>query len=193
MMVHVFDASRSLDPVRAACVAALALAAAAPACSQGAPMAVFVQGGRGENGVDVVAAGVQWPWSSWRRTALGGELTTHAEVFAATWRARDSGGRRANFLQVGLVPMLRWRPGAGRSPWFLEGGIGLSAMDERFDTPDKTFGSRLNFSDNLALGRSFGGQGRHEFSLRLQHTSNAGLKKPNPGLNLLALRYAVAL
>lgn len=170
---------------------ALGAAAAAPAGAQGAPASFFVQGGRGDNGVGVLSAGVQWPFA-WRRMALGGELSTQAEVFGSVWRARDFSGGREHFFQLGLVPMLRWRAGQGRSPWFVEGGIGLSLTDERFLTPDKMFGSRLNFSDNLALGRNFGAEGRHEISLRMQHTSNAGLRKPNPGLNLLMLRYGSA-
>ncbi len=87
--------------------------------------------------------------------------------------------------------MLRYRFGEGRSRWFVEAGIGLSVTDRRFATPDRTQASRWNFSDNLALGRSFGDRGEHEVSLRWQHTSNAGLKEPNPGVDLFLLRYAI--
>jgi hypothetical protein len=33
-------------------------------------------------------------------------------------------------------------------------------------------------------------QRAHELSLRIQHSSNAGIKEPNPGENFLLLRYA---
>lgn len=166
--------------------------AAAPAAAQDwRPASFFVQGGSGEHDVGAASAGMQWPWA-WRTAALGGEFSVRTELFGSVWRAHAVGGGRDSFYQLGLVPLLRYRFAEGRSAWFLEGGIGLSVTDKRFVTRDKVFGSTWNFSDNLAVGRSFGEQGRQEVSLRLQHTSNAGLKKPNPGLNLVMLRYASA-
>lgn len=166
-------------------------AMAAPAAAQDwKPSAFFVQGGKGD-GVDAASVGLQWPWA-WRTAALGGEFSARTELFASLWRADGLDGDRESFVQFGLVPLLRYRFAEGRSPWFLEGGIGASVTDKRFVARDREFGSRWNFSDNLALGRSFGEQGRQEISLRLQHSSNAGLKKPNPGLNLVMLRYSSA-
>ena len=166
-------------------------AAAAPATAQDwRPASFFLQAGGGQN-VDAASIGVQWPWA-WRTAALGGEFGARTELFGSVWRAQAVGGGRETFVQLGLVPLLRYRFAEGRSPWFLEGGIGLSVTDKRFVTRSREFGSSWNFSDNLALGRSFGEQGLHELSLRLQHTSNAGIKKPNPGLNLVMLRYAAA-
>lgn len=186
---------RTTTSERLRTLALLALAtagAAAPAAAQDwRPATFFVQGGNGD-GVDAASVGVQWPWA-WRSTALGGEWSARTELFGMLWRAPAAGGDgRDSFLQLGLVPLLRYRFAEGRSPWFAEAGIGLSVINKDFVSRDKVFGSRWNFSDNLALGRSFGEQGRQEISLRLQHTSNAGLKKPNPGLNLVLLRYSTA-
>jgi lipid A 3-O-deacylase len=175
------------------CIAAvLGAGLAFPAAAEETrPASFFVQGGRGEGSVGVASVGAQWP-SPWRGSALGGELTAHTELFGSLWHARDVDDGRENFMQLGLVPVLRYRFAQGRSPWFVEGGIGLSFTHQRFVTRHKEFSTRLNFSDNVGFGRTFGEQGRHELSLRLQHTSNAGFKKPNPGLNLTMLRYARA-
>ena len=181
-----------LRSVVAATVAVAALAGAGVARAQALqPGGFFMQGGAGEDEVGVASVGVQWPLP-WRKVALGGELSLQAELFGSLWRAHALGGGRENFVQLGLVPVLRYRLAQGRSPWFVEGGIGVSVTNKRFVTDSKTFSSSWNFSDNLAVGRSFGAQGRQEVSLRLQHTSNAGIKKPNPGLNLVMLRYASA-
>jgi lipid A 3-O-deacylase len=169
----------------------IAAGTAAPARAQEwQPGAFFVQGGSGD-GVDAATVGLQWPWA-WRTAQLGGEFTARTELFGSVWRAHSVEGGRENFLQFGLVPLLRYRFAEGRSPWFVEAGIGLSVTNKRFVSREKNFGSTWNFSDNLALGRSFGEQGRQELSLRLQHSSNAGLKEPNPGLNLVVLRYTSA-
>ncbi|HZY17414.1 MAG TPA: acyloxyacyl hydrolase [Ramlibacter sp.] len=171
-----------------ACAVALGVVAA-PAGAEGlAPGGAFVQGGGGERDVGVGAVGLLWPWA-WRSSFAGTQVTGETELFAAAWRARRVGGGKQTYAQLGLVPLLRLRPGEGRSPWFFEAGIGVSYTDDVFVTPDKTFSTRWNFSDNLGFGRSFGQQRQHEVSLRLQHTSNAGIRKPNPGEDLLLVRY----
>ena len=153
------------------------------------PASLFVQGGGGESGLRAAGIGLLWPWA-WRTQALGGEFSLQTELFASHWRARGRAGNREGFTQVGLLPLLRLRLDEGRSPWFIEGGIGLSLTDRLFVTPARRMGSRWNFSDNLALGRQFGAGGQHELSLRWQHTSNAGLKQPNPGVDLVMLRWS---
>lgn len=167
----------------------LAVLAAAPAGAQGLrPTGVFVQAGSGAADVQAASIGLLWPWQ-WRRPLGSGLLTAETELSLSQWRA-DRGGGHQTLNELVLLPLLRWRPAAGQSPWFVEGGIGLSYADQLLATPQKTFSTRWNFSDNLAVGRSFGAQQQHEISLRLQHTSNAGLREPNPGLNLWMLRYS---
>jgi lipid A 3-O-deacylase len=64
-------------------------------------------------------------------------------------------------------------------------------MDRNYETPRKRFSTRWNFYDMVGVGHTYGGpQERHEVGLRLVHTSNAGIKNPNPGENFLQLRYA---
>lgn len=171
----------------------LALSGAGAAQAQGwRPAWGFVQGGAGASDGEVaaVSVGALWPWA-WRAGALGGEFSARTELYGSYWRAREFAGGHKQFVQLGLVPLLRWRPDAGRSPWFVEGGIGLSLLNRDYVTPDKQFSTRWNFSDNLAVGRSFGPQRERELSLRWQHISNAGIKKPNPGEDFLFVRYAV--
>ena len=171
-------------------IAALGAAATAPALAQDwRPAWAFGQVGSNPDRVENVGAGVAWPFA-WKRQALGGEFSAAAELSVNYWHARDFSGGHRGFWSVGLVPLLRYRLADGRSSWFVEGGIGLVASDKRYDTPDKTFSTRLNFSDNLAVGRSFGRDWNQEVSLRLQHVSNAGIKKPNPGEDFVLVRYA---
>ena len=164
------------------------VAAFVPAHAQLKPGAVFVQAGAGEEGLSAASVGVLWPWS-WRAQALGGQWSVNTELFASSWRADAAGGGSRSYVQLGLVPLVRYTFDEGRSPWFAEIGIGISVLDRRFATPAKTFGTTWNFTDNLAIGRSFGAKGEHEISLRWQHTSNGGLKQPNPGLDAGLVRY----
>ena len=179
-------------PTLARLLVTAALAAlASPAFAQEVrPTWAFVQAGSNPDQVEQLAAGVAWPLA-WKRQALGGEFSAQAELSLHYWHARDFAGGHQGFWNLALVPLLRYRLAAGRSPWFAEAGIGVTAAHKRYVTPDKTFSTRLNFSDNLALGRSFGRDWNQELSLRLQHVSNASIKKPNPGEDFVLVRYAM--
>ena len=153
------------------------------------PRAVFVQGGVAEDSTRTATVGALWPWS-WRREFWGGEVSGVTEVFLSHWSARAEGGRRS-FTQLGGVPLLRYRFSQGQSPWFLEAGIGISVMHPVYRTSHKEFSTNFNFVDVAGVGYSFGERRNHELSLRVSHVSNGGVKHPNPGENLLQLRYAM--
>jgi lipid A 3-O-deacylase len=153
------------------------------------PGGVFLEGGLARQQAYSVTAGVLWPWS-WRRDFGSTVATGLTEAFVSNWSARGVTQRRG-FTHIGLVPLVRLRPDGGRSPWFIEGGIGVSVMDRIYRTQNKAFSTVFNFVDTAGVGRSFGADGRRELSLRISHISNAGIKKPNPGENFLQLRYAV--
>jgi hypothetical protein len=175
------------------CGATLASAQALDAPGQPEPRRMFIEAGRATNDVGIAAVGVQWPWQ-WRREFLGGELTGHWEAHVAHWRvsAGAAAPGRRQWTQLSVVPALRLRFDGGRSPWFVEGGIGLSVLDGYFRTRQETFSTRFNFTDHLGLGLNFGERRQHELMLALRHVSNGGIKKPNPGQNFVQLRYSMA-
>jgi lipid A 3-O-deacylase len=172
-------------------LAAAAAVLSTPAAAEGLrPSGAFFQAGGGEQDVSASASlGATWDWS-WRKAAWGGEFSAATELVGTVLQAdRRVGAGTRTYVQLGLVPVLRYRFGEGRSPWFVEGGIGLSVMDRKLSTPEKEQGTSWNFSDNLAVGRNFGTRSEHELSLRWQHTSNAGIRKPNPGFDLFFVRW----
>jgi lipid A 3-O-deacylase len=152
------------------------------------PGGVFVEGGAGEHGLRAASIGLVWPWS-WRHATASGVWSGYTEAYLSRWNAKADGGR-ADFDQAGVAPLLRYRGASGASPWFAEGGIGLIYMRRLFTTPDKQFSTRLNFADTLGIGRNFGQRRQHEVTLRVTHFSNGGMKHPNPGENLVRLKYA---
>lgn len=168
-----------------ASIAALSVGAAAVDLR---PAGAFVEGGLAQQSAYSVTAGLLWPWA-WRREFGRTELSGVTEAYVSHWSARGE-SERHSFTQVGLLPVIRLRPDGGRSRWFVEGGIGLSYMDNLYRRQHKEFSTRLNFVDVVGVGLSLDAQRRREVSLRLSHISNAGIKEPNPGENFLQLRYA---
>lgn len=173
-------------------LAALTLAAALPAHAIDLkPERMFIaEAGAARHGTQSLTVGAAWPWA-WRGSFGSTEVTGATELFISHWRADAVGGGTRSYTQLGVLPVLRLRFGQGQSPWFIEGGIGLTWMDRRYRIPEREFSTTGNFIDVLGVGRNFGADGRHELGLRLAHISNANIKKPNPGEDFIQLRYAV--
>lgn len=153
------------------------------------PDSAFVSGARAaQRDTTMAMLGVGWQWD-WRKPLWGTELTGTTEAFIARWDYDAFGGGSSTATQIGLVPVFRFRFADGTSPWYVEGGIGVTWMDRIYRTPDRQFSTSGQFMDVLGVGRSFGAQREHELSLRITHVSNADIKKPNPGEDFLQLRY----
>lgn len=153
------------------------------------PSSFFTQFGSA-HGTRTLTAGLTWDMPY--RWQLGpGEVSSYLEASYSYWQIRSQDRTDLSQLsQFALVPVLRYRPGDGASPWFLETGVGLTATSSVYRTKQKNFSTSFNFGTHLAVGRSFGENGQHEIALRIEHFSNAGIKHPNPGENFVQIRYA---
>jgi lipid A 3-O-deacylase len=183
---------RTTVPALAAILALGCLAAlpqAVQAQNAQASPSVYVQGSQARRDTDVLTIGATLPWKDWQRPLWGGQLTGYWDIYASRWSYDGLSGQREHLSLVGVTPTLRLRMDEGRSAWFWEGGIGLTVADKRYEIRDRTFSTRANFASHLGLGVSLGQQRQHDIVLRVQHVSNAGIKKPNPGENFVQLRY----
>jgi len=156
------------------------------------PSSLFTQFGSA-HGTRTLTAGLTWDLPY--RWQLGpGELRSYLEASYAYWQIQSTDRAGLSHLsQFALIPVLRYRPADGASPWFFETGVGVTATSSVYRTRQKSFSTSFNFSTHLAVGRSFGAQREHELALRVQHFSNGGIKEPNPGETFLQLRYVYRL
>lgn len=164
-------------------------AAQEPAVSELATRSVYVQAGVAREDTQAWIVGTTVPWKQWSAPWAGGALRGHWDLYLGQWAADGATGRTHSTV-LGAGAALQWRPAQGHSPWFIEAGTGLNYAKPRFITATKEMGTRLNFASHLAVGYQHGAQQEHEWQLRIQHSSNGSLKKPNPGQNFLQLRYA---
>ncbi|KAF1050135.1 acyloxyacyl hydrolase [Xylophilus sp.] len=149
---------------------------------------LHVQYGSAEHGTDSYTIGVTKPWD-WQTGLWGTQVTGYWDLYGSRWQIDQRLDRDHTWL-IGLTPAFRVRFDEGRSPWFLDAGIGITATDHLYHTQNKKFSTAFNFSDHLGVGYSFGAAREHEIQLRLNHLSNASIKKPNPGENFVQVRYA---
>ncbi len=137
--------------------------------------------------------GLQWdlPWRhAWGRR---GVLTAHAEFALGHWRA-DAAGDRASAVstQVGITPVLRYTFD-GAAGWFVEAGVGANVIAPVYRSKDRRFSTAFNFGDHLGAGWRSAARPGWEWAVRVQHFSNAGIARPNPGENFIQLQVAYEL
>lgn len=156
-----------------------------------APAAAFVQAGR-SSGADALTAGLLWPLRPPQELASGGWWSAQLEASLGRWASRrtDERGRTVS-TQVGLMPSLRYRF-AGLPSLFVEAGFGVNAIAPVFGNGGGRFSTVFNFGEQLGIGLRTA-DGALEWSLRYQHFSNGGFKKPNPGEDFVQLRLSLAL
>ena len=169
----------------------LSLAPAVSAQTGAAPLGWYVQGGpsvQRDRENQTLFFGVMLPRT---HEEAAGPVTSYWDLYVGQWRGEQANRAQGRFSQVGAAVIWRRRLVDNASPWFGEGGLGISYLDGDYSIPDgRIFGSRLTFNGRLGIGRSFGGRAEHELSLNYLHFSNGGIKKPNPGMDLLQMRYA---
>lgn len=152
------------------------------------PDGVSLQGSWGTNSARMAGAGLVWDWD-WQSQRRSVTMTARTELLANHWRADDFGGGSQGWMQVVLLPTLRFELGAERA-WFAELGVGASWLSSQYRTPHRRLATQWNFYDVVGVGRAFGAQREHELGLRWIHISNLGIREPNPGQDFLQLRYA---
>jgi hypothetical protein len=172
-------------PLRASlrlALGALLAAVATQAFAAEPRSAWYVQGGVAED-AQSLTVGMSRDWR-WEKQYRYGHISGQWQGEVARWHSDSQ-----NSTQVGVTPAVRWRPNGWDNGWFVEGGIGLNVIFPKYDTRKKAFSTTFNFGDHVAIGKRFGADQQHEWSLRFQHFSNARIKNPNPGENFLQFRY----
>jgi lipid A 3-O-deacylase len=167
------------------CMAALVLAAAAPQAS--AVDGAAVELGRGD-GADMGRVAVQWNWTQRWFEGAAWHVSGYWDLALGQWRRAVQPGQNNEITDIGLTPVFRLQRHT-LSGLFVEAAVGIHLLS-RTSLGDKRFSTRFQFGDHLGFGYRFGG-GAWELGYRLQHLSNAGIKRPNDGINFHQVRVQV--
>jgi lipid A 3-O-deacylase len=136
--------------------------------------------GRGNDATDAWRIGLVWNWDKrwWQRG--GWHLGAYWEVQLGEWNNGH------NTHDLSLTPVFRYQRSAGDVRPYVEAAIGFHLLSDLHISTQRLFSTNFQYGDHFAFGVR---TGRSDFSLRLQHVSNGGLAKPNPGINFVLLRY----
>ncbi|WP_245152438.1 acyloxyacyl hydrolase [Allopusillimonas soli] len=121
----------------------------------------------------------------WSYTFSGGSrLDLVGELGVAYWHA-DGSRSPAAVWQLNAIPFLRW---TFNDRYYLEAGAGATVFSHA-SFAGKEMSTAFQFGDHIGVGAYITDNSR--IGVRLSHFSNAGIKHPNPGLNVLQLLYTV--
>lgn len=162
------------------CAAALAFCACLPFTAQ-AVDGFSVEAGSG-NGVDLWRAGAQWKWQQKWFTGGAWHVGGYWDLQLGQWNGRS------NITDIGLTPTFRLERTSGYGP-YAEAAIGFHYLSGKNISAGKQFSTNFQFGDHIGAGYRFGERGRYDLGLRLQHVSNGGIKRPNPGINFALVRF----
>jgi lipid A 3-O-deacylase len=111
-----------------------------------------------------------------------GRLDLTPELGASYWKA--SGSRSPGHVwQLNAIPMFRWWTG---ERFYIEAGIGATLFSStRF--ADENISTAFQFGDHIGMG--FLVTPNNRIGVRYSHFSNASIKRPNPGLDVVQLTY----
>ena len=172
------------------CAAATSAPASAQRVGPQHRPSVYLQAAAAEHSSYAATFGITLPWRDWQTSLWGAQVRGYWDLSLSQWASDGAAGHRHTTV-VEVTPSFRLVPDAGRSALFLDAGIGATWSSRRYIAQDKAFSTSFNFATHLGVGYAFGDQRQHELQLRLQHVSNGGIKKPNPGENFVQLRYAL--
>jgi hypothetical protein len=141
---------------------------------------VAVELGRGEDSTTLLRIGLQHRWEKEWSLGRSWRLTGYWDISAGAWDNDDE-----STADVGLTPVFRFE----RGRFYIEAAIGLHLVQARISAA-RSFSTAVQFGDQIGAGfRS----GRYDFGAHLQHLSNAGIDRPNPGINFLLVRLQYEL
>lgn len=173
------DRGQTPSAMRGICGVLLAGAALGCAAEPG----VALQGGRYES---VETIGLQVTLDDWFRAERGGWRVVGYPELQINRHEHDGD----ELVQAGVFATFRVDPAHPRLRPYFEAGLGAHVLS-RGDLGPKDFSTRFQFGELLGVGVAWGGNtgGANEtwVGVRFTHYSNAGIKKPNPGLEALQL------
>jgi lipid A 3-O-deacylase len=153
---------------------------------------VSLEVGDGNENTDLWRVGLQWNWRRRWFTERSWTLGAYWDLQAGRWRGPLRPGQSyQQTWDIGLTPVFRLER-AARTPVvpYVEAAIGFHALSDLRINFRRVFTTHFQYGDHVGAGLRFGPELRYDAGVRLQHLSNGGLARPNPGINFVQLRVA---
>jgi len=180
---------RRLSPRARSMATVLSLSLAlAPATSRCESVAVEI--GSGED-VHIQSLDLDFDWCKACRLAAPEHTSLALEFAAQAMQAHRAHEANGNLLALGAMPLLRYGWPSRDGAVFVEDGVGIRLVSHTRLYDERQLSTAFQFGELLGIGLRFCPRNACEAGIRLEHMSNADIKKPNDGVTFAALRVAV--
>ncbi|MDF3839322.1 acyloxyacyl hydrolase [Cupriavidus basilensis] len=146
------------------------------------PGAVSMHMGFGDGYKRATLSWESTPLWSYQFSGRGGRLDLTGELGVSYWWANKDRNPR-NAWQLSAIPMLRYW---ATEKFYLEAGIGATVFSGS-GFAGKNISTAYQFGDHVGAGYQITPSDR--IGVRYSHFSNAGIKRPNPGLDIIQVTY----
>src|SRR5437870_8523840 len=139
----------------------------------------------------VYRSGISMKWTEGQIGKSTWSMNISIEAAIGQWNTFTVTDENFKLTEYALTPVLRLQQRfPARISFFIEAAIGLHLLSNDFLKGPRKFGSAFQFGDHAGIGILFGKDHRYELSYRIQHLSNAGITKPNEGMNFSEIYFA---
>ena len=137
--------------------------------------------------VKLARLSVQHDWDARWFASNGRHLGGYWDLSASYWRGtayRNVPGQHQNLAVIGVTPVVRYQRD-DKLGWYAEAGIGANLFSELYDNDGHQLSTAFQFGDHAGIG--YVTPTNWDFGLKIQHFSNASIKRPNGGANFLVV------
>lgn len=131
--------------------------------------------------------GIQTKWESrWWQTN-GTHIGGYWDATIMHWRSdrhQDISGNSQNITAVGITPVFRFQRDTLKG-LYAEAAIGAHYLSDIYENNGRQFSTRFQFGDHVGVGYVLASG--IDLSLKIQHFSNGGIKRPNSGANFFII------
>ncbi len=113
-----------------------------------------------------------------------GRVDLTPDIGVAYWRAHD-GQQPSSVWQLSAIPMFRWWLGEDQR-FYVEAGVGPTVFNHT-SFANKHYSTAFQFGDHIGMGYLLDRHSR--IGVRFSHFSNADIKTPNPGMEVIQASY----
>jgi lipid A 3-O-deacylase len=143
--------------------------------------------GEGPESTEMVRMHAIWDWDKKWFEEGNWHVSGYWEATLGRWNGGGQGATKP--WDIGFTPVFRLQRNDQKAGVYLEGGVGVHLLSEDRTNKGRIFGSHFSFGDHIGVGILFGKRAQYDFGYRIQHLSNAGLKKPNDGITFEQIRF----
>ena len=131
--------------------------------------------GQSKDDIDIYRIGLRKDFDSkWAQTKSG-YLSGYYELSANYWKYKSE-----NNFGVAFSPVFAYYVDLGDYKPYIEAGIGVSYWSKTH-IKTRNMSTHFHFEDRIGVGLRYK---NFDFSFRYMHYSNAGIKHPNPGIDI---------